>query len=129
VEARKDGRLVAGAFNLASPSVLYGRYWGCLEDFPFLHFNVCLYHPVEQCIERGTQRFEPGAGGEHKLVRGFEPQLTYSAHWLFHPGFDRAVREYLDHERRAVEEGIPKWSEETGFVHAPGTAAPRRPGG
>jgi predicted N-acyltransferase len=115
VEARHQGRLVAGAFNLASPTVIYGRYWGCLEDFPFLHFNVCLYHPVAECIERGLARFEPGAGGEHKLVRGFEPTLTYSAHWLFHAGFDRAVREYLAHESKAIEEGLPKWREETGF--------------
>jgi hypothetical protein len=115
VEARHQGRLVAGAFNVASPTVVYGRYWGCLEDFPFLHFNVCLYHPVADCIERGLARFEPGAGGEHKLVRGFEPALTYSAHWLFHAGFDRAVRDYLAHECKAIEEGLPKWREETGF--------------
>jgi predicted N-acyltransferase len=107
--------VVAGAFNLATPDVLYGRYWGCFEEFPFLHFNVCLYHPIADCIERGLRRFEPGAGGEHKLVRGFEPRLTYSAHWIFHSGLDRAVRRFLESERSAILQGLPQWSRETGF--------------
>jgi predicted N-acyltransferase len=115
VEARREGRLVAGAFNLASPTTLYGRYWGCFEEHPFLHFNVCLYHSIEECIRRGTRRFEPGAGGEHKLVRGFEPRLTYSAHWIFQPGLDRAVRDFLAHERAAIEKGLPAWRSESGF--------------
>ncbi len=115
VEARIRGRVVAGAFNLASPDVLYGRYWGCFEEFPFLHFNVCLYHPIADCIDRGLRRFEPGAGGEHKLVRGFEPRLTYSAHWIFHSGLDRAVRRFLESERSAILQGLPQWSHETGF--------------
>src|SRR5262249_55623 len=62
VEARRDGRLVAGAFNLVGPRALYGRYWGCIEEHPFLHFTVCLYHPVAEAIARGLERFEPGAG-------------------------------------------------------------------
>ena len=115
VEARRAGRLVAGAFNLASPTVVYGRYWGCFEEHPFLHFNVCLYHSIEECIRRGTRRFEPGAGGEHKLVRGFEPSLTYSAHWIFHPALDKAVRAFLSHERTAIEKGLLAWRAETGF--------------
>ncbi len=115
VEARRDGRRVAGAFNIASPDVLYGRYWGCFEDHPFLHFNVCMYHSVEECIRRGRRRFEPGAGGEHKLVRGFEPRLTYSAHWIFDPALDRAVRAFLAHERAAIERGLPSWRAEAGF--------------
>ena len=84
--------MVAGAFNLASDRVLYGRYWGCFEEHPFLHFNVCLYAGMDEVVRRGLVRFEPGAGGEHKLVRGFTPSLTYSAHALFHRGLDRAVR-------------------------------------
>jgi len=115
VEARRGGRLIAGAFNLASPTALYGRYWGCFEEHPFLHFNVCLYHSIDECILRGTGRFEPGAGGEHKLVRGFEPRLTYSAHWLFHHGLDKAVRAFLSHERAAIQAGLPAWHRETGF--------------
>jgi predicted N-acyltransferase len=115
VEARKEGLRIAGAFNLASPSVLYGRYWGCFEEHPFLHFNVCLYHPVEEAISRGLRRFEPGAGGEHKLTRGFEPHYTYSAHLLLHPGLDRAVRAFLSQEQAAVRAGLPRWQAETGF--------------
>jgi predicted N-acyltransferase len=115
VQARKDGRLVAGAFNLSSDRILYGRYWGCFEEYPFLHFNVCLYAGMEETIRRGLSRFEPGAGGEHKLVRGFAPSLTYSAHCLFHPGLDRAVREFLSHERAAIAQGMPAWHAETGF--------------
>jgi hypothetical protein len=115
VEARKEGRRIAGAFNLASPTVLYGRYWGCFEEHPFLHFNVCLYHPVEEAISRGLRRFEPGAGGEHKLTRGFAPHYTYSAHLLLHPGLDRAVRAFLSQEQAAVRAGLPRWQAETGF--------------
>jgi predicted N-acyltransferase len=115
VEARRDGRLIGGAFNAVSPHALYGRYWGCFEEHPFLHFNVCLYHPIEEAIARGLERFEPGAGGEHKLVRGFEPSLTYSAHWIFDPRLDRAVRQFLEHERNAIRQGMPRWQEETGF--------------
>ncbi|MBX5482415.1 MAG: N-acetyltransferase [Myxococcaceae bacterium] len=115
VEARKDGRLVAGALNLASATTLYGRYWGCFEEYPFLHFNVCLYHSIEEAIRRGVRRFEPGAGGEHKLVRGFEPSLTWSAHWIFHPRLDGAVRNFLVQERAAIREGMPRWLEESGL--------------
>jgi len=115
VEARRSGHLVAGAFNFRAAHVLYGRYWGCFEEHPFLHFNVCLYHPVAEGIASGLSRFEPGAGGEHKLTRGFEPHLTYSAHLLLHPGLERAVRGFLEHERAAVRGGLPQWRAETGF--------------
>jgi predicted N-acyltransferase len=115
VAARREGKLIAGAFNLASNDVMYGRYWGALEEHPFLHFNVCIYHPIEQAIARGVARFEPGAGGEHKLVRGFEPALTFSAHWIFQPALDRAVREFLAHERAAIAQGLPAWRQEAGY--------------
>ena len=115
VQALAGDRVVAGAFNLASDRVLYGRYWGCFEEHPFLHFNVCLYAGMDEVISRGLSRFEPGAGGEHKLVRGFTPSLTYSAHALFHRGLDRAVREFLAHERAAIQTGLPAWRAETGF--------------
>lgn len=120
VEARtSEGKLIAGAINLAGDEVLYGRYWGCFEERPFLHFNVCLYHSVEESIARGLKRFEPGAGGEHKLTRGFEPSLTFSAHLLFHPGLDRAVRGFLKHERAAVQAALPQWQAETGLKTGP----------
>jgi predicted N-acyltransferase len=115
VQARRGDRVVAQAFNLSSDQVLYGRYWGCFEEVPFLHFNVCIYAGMDETVRRGLLRFEPGAGGEHKLVRGFTPSLTYSAHALFHPGLDRAVREFLAHERAAIASGMPAWQAETGF--------------
>lgn len=102
VLARDGKRPIAGALNLAGPTTLYGRYWGASEERPFLHFNVCYYHPVEDCIARGLRRFEPGAGGSHKLVRGFAPSITHSAHHLAHPRLDAAVRDFLVRERAVV---------------------------
>jgi predicted N-acyltransferase len=105
VLAREGKKILGGAFNLAGERALFGRYWGAKEERPFLHFNVCFYHSIEECIARKLDRFEPGAGGQHKLVRGFEPSITHSAHHLAHPGLDRAVREFLARERAAIEEG------------------------
>lgn len=102
VLARDGKRPIAGALNLAGPTTLFGRYWGASEERPFLHFNVCYYHPIEDCIARGLRRFEPGAGGSHKLVRGFAPAVTHSAHHLAHPRLDAAVREFLARERAVV---------------------------
>ncbi|HVY49087.1 MAG TPA: GNAT family N-acetyltransferase [Minicystis sp.] len=99
VLATHEGRYVGGAFNLAGPRALFGRYWGCSDEIPFLHFNVCFYHSIEACIRRGLERFEPGAGGRHKLARGFEPTVTHSTHHLRHPGLRRAVAEFLERER------------------------------
>ena len=109
VEARREGRLVAMAFNLSSPSVLYGRYWGCSEDHPFLHFNVALYHSIEECIRRGVKRFEGGAGGEHKVARGFEPTETWSAHQFFDARLDGALRRHLVSERADRLEAVTRW--------------------
>ena len=94
-----SGRPIAGAFNLSSANALYGRYWGAVEEHPFLHFNVCYYHSIEQCIERKIGLFEPGAGGEHKRTRGFLPTLTYSVHHLADPRLRAAVSDYLARER------------------------------
>ncbi len=115
VQAVREGRVIAGAFNVAGAEALYGRYWGCFEEVPFLHFEVCVYQGMEETVSRGLQRFEPGAGGEHKLVRGFLPAVTYSAHWIFHGPLDRAVREFIGHERTAIAQGMPAWRAETGF--------------
>ncbi len=104
-----DGeRPIAGAFNLAGPRALYGRYWGAREERPFLHFNVCFYHSIDDAIARKLERFEPGAGGEHKLARGFDPTLTHSAHYLRHPGLARAVRDFVTREREAVREAVAR---------------------
>jgi predicted N-acyltransferase len=117
VVARRGREVLGGAFNVAGPNVLYGRFWGCRVDLPFLHFNVCLYHPVEEAIARPLARFEPGEGGEHKLTRGFEPVLTRSAHLLFHPPLDRLVGDFLRQERVAILQGLPRWRAETGLKH------------
>lgn len=119
VEARRDGRRIAGAFNLVNDGVLYGRYWGAHEEVPFLHFNVCLYHSIREAISLGRQRFEPGAGGEHKIPRGFAPAAVHSAHLLFEPALDDAVRDLLTreglHHARIIDEaeqlaGMKPWS-------------------
>jgi hypothetical protein len=104
VLARENGKPIGGAFNLLGETTLFGRYWGCSVERPFMHFNVCFYHSIEECIERKLAKFEPGAGGQHKLVRGFEPSVTHSAHHLAHPGLDRAVREFVAREREAIRE-------------------------
>jgi predicted N-acyltransferase len=113
VAAERDGKLVAGAFNVASRTHLYGRYWGCFEEHPFLHFNVCYYHSIAQCIERGVQVFEGGAGGEHKLARGFLPALTYSAHGFLDARLDRAVREHLSLETPARRDSVERFQRES----------------
>lgn len=112
VEARREGRPVAMAFNFASRSRLYGRYWGANEDHPFLHFNVALYHSVEECIRRGVSVFEGGAGGEHKLLRGFEPAETFAAHLALDPRLDAAIRRHLAEERDAREDAVQRWRSE-----------------
>lgn len=106
VVAREGRKIIAGAWNLAGPRALFGRYWGAAEERPFLHFNVCYYHSVEEAIARGFERFEPGAGGSHKRSRGFAPTITHSAHHIQHPGLDRAVREHLAREREAILEHV-----------------------
>jgi predicted N-acyltransferase len=112
VEARRAGRLVGMAFNLASATRLYGRYWGAIEDHPFLHFNVALYHSIEECIRRGVAVFEGGAGGEHKLARGFEPVETYTAHLLADARLDAAVRRHLAAEREQRAGAVRRWRDE-----------------
>jgi len=101
--AERDGRPVAGALNLIGGDTLYGRYWGCVEDVPFLHFELCYYQAIDAAIARGLSTVEAGAQGEHKLARGYEPTPTWSAHYIPDPGFRRAVAEFLAHERAAVE--------------------------
>ena len=99
---RASGRRLGGAFNLLGNDALYGRYWGAIEERPFMHFNVCFYAGIRECVARGLRRFEPGAGGEHKLSRGFEATVTHSAHRIVHPQLDGAVREFLSRERAGI---------------------------
>ncbi len=104
--ARRDGRWVAGALNFLGRHTLYGRYWGCVEDHPFLHFELCYYLAIEAAIARGLDRVEAGAQGEHKLARGYLPAETHSLHWIANPGFARAVAQYLRAEAAAVDREI-----------------------
>jgi predicted N-acyltransferase len=104
VVAEREGKTIAGAFNLSTPERLYGRYWGCFEEHPFLHFHVCLYHSIDDCIRRGLKAFEPGAGGEHKISRGFVPTAIHSAHRVYQPQFEQAVESFCARERTQVAE-------------------------
>ncbi|MBE2253792.1 MAG: GNAT family N-acetyltransferase [Myxococcus sp.] len=103
VVAERGRQVVAGAFNLHSPTHLFGRYWGAFEEHPFLHFNVCLYHSIDDCIAAGRVEFEPGAGGEHKISRGFQPTRVHSAHRLLDARFEQAVRRACDREAAEVD--------------------------
>jgi predicted N-acyltransferase len=103
VMARREGRPIAGALNLIGSDTLFGRNWGCTEDHPFLHFEVCYYQAIDFAISRGLARVEAGAQGAHKLARGYLPAPTYSAHHIAHPGLRRAVADYLEQERDAVQ--------------------------
>lgn len=100
--AERDGVPIAGALNLVGDDALYGRYWGCTEEVPFLHFELCYYQAIEAAIARGLQRVEAGAQGEHKLARGYAPVPTWSAHYIPHPDFRRAVAAFLAREREGV---------------------------
>jgi len=106
VMCERAGRWVAGALNFIGADCLYGRYWGCAEDHPCLHFEVCYYQAIDFAIEHGLKRVEAGAQGAHKLARGYLPKPTYSLHWIADPGFRRAIAAYLDAERDAVNEEI-----------------------
>ncbi|WP_029002337.1 GNAT family N-acetyltransferase [Azorhizobium doebereinerae] len=102
VMAKRAGRYVAGALNLIGSDRLYGRYWGCIEHHPYLHFEVCYHQAVDFAISRGLKVVEAGAQGEHKLARGYLPQTTYSAHWIADAGLRHAVAQYLERERAYV---------------------------
>jgi uncharacterized protein len=104
--ALSDGQPVAGALNFIGADALYGRYWGCREDIPCLHFELCYYQAIDFAIAHGLSRVEAGAQGEHKLARGYLPVPTWSAHYITDPGFRSAIADFLERERRAVEQQI-----------------------
>ncbi len=103
---RGSRKRLGGAFNLLGKNRLFGRYWGALAEVPFLHFNVCFYKGIEEAIERKLGGFEPGAGGEHKVARGFEPTVTYSSHYLADRRLRDAIARHLVAERTAVDEHV-----------------------
>ncbi|HUN47766.1 MAG TPA: GNAT family N-acetyltransferase [Stellaceae bacterium] len=112
VMARQGKRYVAGALNLVGGDTLYGRNWGVIGDFPFLHFEVCYYRALDFAIARGLKRVEAGAQGEHKIQRGYLPVPTYSAHWIRDPDFARAVESFLARERQSVEQEMAMLEDE-----------------
>ncbi|QFU16681.1 GNAT family N-acetyltransferase [Microvirga thermotolerans] len=115
VMAKRNGRYIAGALNLIGDQRLYGRNWGCIEDHPFLHFEVCYYQAIDFAIARGLDRVEAGAQGEHKLARGYRPVITSSAHDFADASLARAVKAYLDRERSYVSEVAAELSAATPF--------------
>ena len=113
--AKKEGNYIAGALNFIGSDTLFGRYWGCIEDYPFLHFEVCYYRAIEFAIAHGLKKVEAGAQGEHKLARGYVPTETFSLHWIAEKGFSKAVQEYLISEKDAVKRDIKILSHFTPF--------------
>jgi predicted N-acyltransferase len=104
VVAKRAGRTIAGAINFIGGDTLYGRHWGCIEDHPFLHFEVCYHQAIDFALSKGLKRVEAGAQGEHKLARGYLPVTTHSAHYVAHAGLRRAIGDYLARERADVEQ-------------------------
>jgi len=109
--ARRNGRWIAGALNLIGADCLFGRNWGCVEDVPFLHFELCYYQAIEHAIRLGLARVEAGAQGQHKIARGYLPTPVYSAHWIADPALRAPVARFLEQERAAMAEEM-EWLEE-----------------
>ena len=113
VVAHYQGKIIAGTFNVQKNGVFYGRYWGAFQELRHLHFNVCYYAAIDHCIKQGFVRFEPGAGGDFKRLRGFDPQPTVSMHFLAEPRLAAAVSRFLDNEREQVHRTIGYLQEES----------------
>lgn len=122
VVAEENGRLLASAFNLRGDKRLYGRIWGAVEDRRFLHFNVCYYDSIERCIQDGLEAFEPGAGGDHKLTRGFSPTLVKSAHWFANPSLHDAMGAHLERETAGMTSQVQR-AREAGLAFRAGSSA------
>jgi len=120
VLAERGGRPIAGALNFIGRDTLYGRYWGCVEDHPCLHFELCYYRAIDFAIRHGMGRVEAGAQGEHKLARGYLPTRCHSLHWIAEPGFRDAIERYLHAERDAVGEEIEVMTDYGPFRKAQG---------
>lgn len=119
VIARHKGQIIAGTFNVQKSGVFYGRYWGAFKELRHLHFNVCYYAAINHCIKYGFKRFEPGAGGDFKQLRGFDPQPTVSMHFLANPRLAAAVARFLDREREQVQRTIEWLRQESELKRIP----------
>ena len=115
VLAKHQNEYVAGAFNVRGSETLFGRHWGCSQEFHSLHFEACYYQGLEYCIRNGLQRFEPGAQGEHKIARGFLPAKTWSAHWIADERFQTPIRQFVNHELKGMEHYIAELHEHSPF--------------
>ena len=115
--ALRDEKPIAGALNFIGGDTLFGRYWGCIEEHPFLHFELCYYQAVDFALAHGLKRVEAGAQGGHKLARGYRPALTYSAHAFVHPGLARAAEDYLKRERREILHAQNELNADAPFRH------------
>ena len=115
VIASREGRPIGSALNYVTREALHGRSWGAFEFHSGLHFETCYYQAIEFCIEHNIKTFEGGAGGEHKLARGFLPVATRSAHWLAQPQFAQAVEDYLIQEADAIAEYVDDLNERSPF--------------
>jgi uncharacterized protein len=113
--AKVNDEYVASAFNLKGTDTLYGRHWGCSEDFDNLHFEACYYQGLDYCIEHGLKYFEPGAQGEHKIARGFMPTKTWSAHWIAHPQFRESIKHFVEREEEGMLDYIEELNEHNPF--------------
>jgi predicted N-acyltransferase len=120
--AEQDGRPIAGALNLKGSDCLYGRNWGCLAEFKFLHFELCYYQAIDYAIAHGLKRVEAGAQGEHKIQRGYLPVATHSAHWISDRNFRDAVADFLERERRMMGHEIAGLREFSPFHKGEGGA-------
>jgi predicted N-acyltransferase len=125
--ARRDGRWIAGALNLIGGDCLYGRHWGCVEDVPFLHFELCYYQAIEHAIRLSLPRVEAGAQGQHKIARGYLPAPVYSAHFIADPALRAPVARYLEQERQAVQQEMDWLAEEYSPFREGGPPDEQRP--
>jgi predicted N-acyltransferase len=115
VQATKDGEIIAASLCFKDSKVLYGRYWGCSDEYDHLHFEACYYQGIEYAIANNIQRFDPGAQGEHKIQRGFTPIPTYSYHRIENPSFEDAIRRFIDVETDEIAAYIKQASERLPF--------------
>ncbi len=106
VMAEKEGEFVAGALFLKDSETLYGRYWGCLDEYKQLHFETCYYQGIDYCIQHQLKRFDAGAQGEHKIQRGFKPTPTYSLHWIKNRDFHAPIRDFIKRETDQIDQYI-----------------------
>jgi predicted N-acyltransferase len=118
IMAKRAGRWIAGAINFIGSDTLFGRHWGAVEHHPFLHFEVCYYQAIDYAIAHKLARVEAGAGGEHKITRGYMPMTTYSAHYIADPGLRRAIGDFLKREREHVADEIEEYAEAAPFRKA-----------